>query len=328
MSDDDANRLPRLSIPDEEEEERGTAETRLLAPGEILYGGRKRVPWFVVIHGARSAGRMFKLQSGMTIGRAIGSDLLLDEDGVSRRHAKLKVLSTGQVLIEDLGSSNGIYFGEERVERRVLSDGDRIRIGDVVLALLLLDAPNEAAQASLEAFDPDTRLPNRRYIMSNLAETLEYAGRYHTPVAFGLLLVDQLHEIHNTHGSGAASSVIAQVAMTARNVLQDSETCVGRFCEDELAIVLPDADSQHAARGTEWIRRAVEATLFRVATEMLKITITAGFAVKLTSESSSSLELVERARRNLCRAIVAGRNRIEPYDPLLFATARPTGAAR
>jgi diguanylate cyclase (GGDEF)-like protein len=310
MSDDRSSGLPRLHLPDDDE--RGAAETRLLAPGEMLSGGKKRIPWFIGVQGTRSTGRLFPIRSGMTVGRAIGSDILLDEEGVSRRHAKLKVLSTGQVLIEDLASSNGIFYGEQRVERRILSDGERIRIGDVVLMLALLEPPDQGTEVALEAVDPETRLPNRAYIIQNLADTLHYAGRYEAPVALCLFLVDQLQHIHDTQGAAVASNIIVQLATSARNLLQDSEAVIGRFAEDEIAIVLPDANLEHGSRCAEWIRRAVEAAPVRVGSELVRITITGGVAANEVGQSNHAARLVEQARRNLCRALVAGRNTIEP----------------
>ena len=57
----------------------------------------------------------------------------IDSDTVSRRHARI-VVSTGEATIEDLRSKNGTFVGDEPVAaRRVLKDGDEIRLGSVRL---------------------------------------------------------------------------------------------------------------------------------------------------------------------------------------------------
>ena len=57
----------------------------------------------------------------------------IDSDTVSRRHARI-VVSTGDATIEDLQSKNGTFVGDEPVTaRRVLKDGDEIRLGSVRL---------------------------------------------------------------------------------------------------------------------------------------------------------------------------------------------------
>ena len=64
------------------------------------------------------------------IGRATqGIDLTLDDDLVSRRHARLSVNEKGYVKLEDLGSKNGITYSERTVRRLNLVDGDEFYIG-------------------------------------------------------------------------------------------------------------------------------------------------------------------------------------------------------
>jgi len=69
----------------------------------------------------------------ITIGRAVGNDIVITSRRVSREHARIDRQGRHRVLI-DLGSTNGTFFNDERVMAPVeLRDGDRIQIGDVVL---------------------------------------------------------------------------------------------------------------------------------------------------------------------------------------------------
>lgn len=71
----------------------------------------------------------------ITIGRQEGNTIRLTERNVSRRHARL-MRNSGQVLIEDLGSYNGIRINGDRISGQVqVADGDLIQIGDYDLAL-------------------------------------------------------------------------------------------------------------------------------------------------------------------------------------------------
>jgi len=68
------------------------------------------------------------------IGRAVeGVDLTLDDDLVSRQHAKLTVNERGYFRIEDLGSTNGLHYEGRRVKRLNLLDGDVFEIGEATL---------------------------------------------------------------------------------------------------------------------------------------------------------------------------------------------------
>ena len=71
----------------------------------------------------------------MTIGRAPGSTLQLDDPAVSRRQARIS-LAGGQVLLEDAGSNYGTWLDGRRLDRaEPLRDGSRIRIGDQELVV-------------------------------------------------------------------------------------------------------------------------------------------------------------------------------------------------
>jgi pSer/pThr/pTyr-binding forkhead associated (FHA) protein len=57
----------------------------------------------------------------------------IDAPGVSRHHAKI-VLEPSGAAVEDLGSKNGTYVGGRRITSSLaLNDGDRIRLGSVVV---------------------------------------------------------------------------------------------------------------------------------------------------------------------------------------------------
>lgn len=63
-----------------------------------------------------------------TIGRSKGqADLRVDDANVSRQHAAIERIGSIYYLV-DLGSTNGVYIGDDRVTRRALADGDTIII--------------------------------------------------------------------------------------------------------------------------------------------------------------------------------------------------------
>jgi ABC transport system ATP-binding/permease protein len=66
------------------------------------------------------------------IGRSVESDIVLDTNQASRRHALLRI-TDGAPVIQDLGSRKGTFVNGQSVTQSVLGDGDLIQIGDVVL---------------------------------------------------------------------------------------------------------------------------------------------------------------------------------------------------
>ena len=71
----------------------------------------------------------------LTIGRDPRSDVPLEEDGVSRQHARVLV-SAGRVEVKDLGSTNGTYVNGERTPGAVLSKGDRLTVARSTMVLV------------------------------------------------------------------------------------------------------------------------------------------------------------------------------------------------
>jgi DNA-binding winged helix-turn-helix (wHTH) protein len=78
--------------------------------------------------------RQIPLDAGQHIlGRAPDASVWIDAPGVSRHHARL-VIEGADATVEDLGSKNGTFVGEEPVASpRRLTDGDQIRLGPVVI---------------------------------------------------------------------------------------------------------------------------------------------------------------------------------------------------
>jgi Protein of unknown function (DUF3662)/FHA domain len=75
----------------------------------------------------------YALRSSVTrIGRGSESDLRIDDPGISRHHAEIR-LQGGDVVIADAGSTNGIVIDNERVEQARLADGARIQLGSTTL---------------------------------------------------------------------------------------------------------------------------------------------------------------------------------------------------
>jgi pSer/pThr/pTyr-binding forkhead associated (FHA) protein len=62
------------------------------------------------------------------IGRNPECTVCLDDVTVSRRHAELRLGSDGY-LVTDMGSLNGTYVNQERVEEILLQNGDELQVG-------------------------------------------------------------------------------------------------------------------------------------------------------------------------------------------------------
>jgi putative peptide zinc metalloprotease protein len=99
------------------------------APLELVLGDRTRVP----------------VVTEMTIGRAPGSTLVLDDPTVSRVHARISGNGGGTAVLEDAGSSHGTWVDGARISEPIeLRDGARLRLGDQEL---LVERRRDGAEA-------------------------------------------------------------------------------------------------------------------------------------------------------------------------------------
>ena len=80
----------------------------------------------------------FRLLPGdiRTIGRAAGVQFIVDAPLVSRVHCRLTLSADGNLTVEDLGSTNGTYVNDLRVEDPTpLQPADTLKVGRVSFAI-------------------------------------------------------------------------------------------------------------------------------------------------------------------------------------------------
>jgi len=117
------------------------------------------LPLLVGVSGVLQGQRYSIPPQGLRVGRQAGNEVLLDETGVSRQHARL-IFHNGALWVQDMGSRNGVFVNEARVQaHRQLSPGDKIRIGNTVFEVRL-DEPGADRSVSVAAAQPPPRPKN------------------------------------------------------------------------------------------------------------------------------------------------------------------------
>lgn len=71
-------------------------------------------------------------KSSVMVGKAMGNDIIVDADGVSRYHARLSIVGDN-VTVEDLDSTNGTYINSEKISTKKLERNDKVAIGKAFL---------------------------------------------------------------------------------------------------------------------------------------------------------------------------------------------------
>src|SRR3954451_21841190 len=122
-----------------------TTETQPAVPPESDREQKRNLAYLVVLAGV-SAGEMFKLQEDKTVvGRGPTVAVRLNDEGVSREHCQS--LREGEKIIAvDLGSTNGTFVNGIKIDRKELTDGDKIMVDSGTPPELPSAAPTTAGR--------------------------------------------------------------------------------------------------------------------------------------------------------------------------------------
>ena len=93
----------------------------------------------------------------LIIGRSSELEMVLIEDMVSRQHAKITT-TDNEIVIEDLGSTNGTFVNGEKITKCNLKEGDRILIGTSIIKLIYEEgapAPGASTSGTSSVTKPD-----------------------------------------------------------------------------------------------------------------------------------------------------------------------------
>jgi pSer/pThr/pTyr-binding forkhead associated (FHA) protein len=122
-----------------------------MPPGGRPGGGRSYVLRFI---SGKYQGGEFPIVNDkpIIVGRSSDLDMVLVEDMVSRKHARI-TMQQDQIWIEDLGSTNGSFVNGEKIKRARLKEGDRVLIGTSILKVIAGEGaarPDSDVKANLE----------------------------------------------------------------------------------------------------------------------------------------------------------------------------------
>lgn len=270
-------------------------------------------PCFTVLNG-NSSGAVFKIARGTSlIGRSPNAPIRINDDGVSRNHAEVR-LDGDVCVLTDLDSRNGTFVNGVRLAGSTeLTEGDKVQIGrTTVLKFALHDDLDDSFHQDLVSSalrDPLTKLYNKRYLMERLDSELKFARRHETSISLLMLDIDHFKKVNDTFGHLAGDKVLEHLAVVLVKAVRN-EDVVARFGGEELAIVLRAIPIDQAAQLAERLRKLVEATVIEHGERRLQATVSVGVAAYPITRAETAEQLLEAADQALYRAKHAGRNRV------------------
>src|SRR6476469_5704094 len=201
----------------------------------------------VVIYGL-DLGKKFNLEApAIIIGRSSKSDIQVDQESVSRNHAK--IINTGKtIILRDLGSTNGTYVNDQLIDEYVLRDGDFIKIGRTIFKFLsggnIENAYHEEIYR-LTTVDGLTQVFNRRYFLEQLDREVSRAKRYRRSLSLVMFDIDRFKGVNDSFGHLAGDHVLKHLASVIKTRIRRVDV-LARYGGEEFAIVLPEIDNANS----------------------------------------------------------------------------------
>jgi hypothetical protein len=106
--------------------------TKVETPAEIATPSKDSGFYLLVDIQGQSPKRFHLREESISLGREATNDIQVDDSGVSRVHLRLIRQRSGGYQVLDMGSTNGTFIGDDRIDMLELKAGDVLKIGDKI----------------------------------------------------------------------------------------------------------------------------------------------------------------------------------------------------
>jgi len=293
--------------------------TRMFEPPAPATTAQKRDRAYLVVLAGSAVGEMFKIQEEHTvIGRGAKAQIRLIDDGISREHAEI-VVQGDEVLLKDLGSTNGTFCNGAKVDSRPLVDGDKILVGSTtILKFTYHDNLDEVFQRQMYESalrDGLTKAFNKKYFSDRLDSEFTYSVRHGSPLTLVMFDIDHFKKINDGFGHQAGDAVLSDLSALMMMSLR-AEDVFARYGGEEFAVICRGSDLAQGQIVAERLRRATETRQFAYNGKIIPVTISLGLAGLPDAAIRDSAGLVSATDAALYRSKQGGRNRVTVHMPL------------
>jgi diguanylate cyclase (GGDEF)-like protein len=314
-----SNRLIRLNREIMESHLDRASETLIALAGRPLCRGDQDACLVRIYPTGPGMGTRYTLGTAqLVLGREGGCDIHLDDQSVSRRHARIQPGIDGHYAI-DLRSTNGTYVNDTPATMTKLKDGDYLRIGNWIFRYLAggnVETEYHEEIYRLTIIDALTGIHNQRYLLEFLDRELSRSARYQRPLALIMLDLDYFKTVNDRLGHLGGDHTLRELVNCIKQDIRKEEL-FARYGGEEFAVVLPETNADGAIDVAERIRRRVEQNPFCFEGHPHQITISLGVSATAGDASLTPSYLIRQADDNLFLAKNRGRNRVAAHGNIV-----------
>ncbi len=269
-------------------------------------------PCLIMVSGESSVGKLFKLEKAeICFGRSSDADIKIEDETVSRLHAKIVTNPDGTKRLIDLHSKNGTFVNGLGTKDVPLQDGDKIQIGiATVFRFSYHDTLDEACQINLyESATRDglTQVHNKKFFLDTVSKEFAYCLRHQVTLSLVLIDIDHFKKVNDTWGHLAGDYVLSSVATRISETIR-AEDIFARYGGEEFVLLLREVPEEKAFLLADRLRRLIETTKLVFQGHPISVTISAGISSLHHHECNCIESFIASADQQLYRAKQAGRN--------------------
>jgi pSer/pThr/pTyr-binding forkhead associated (FHA) protein len=181
----------------------------------------------IIVLGGKNSARLrpFLLARGTSlVGRSPKCQIVLSDGTVSRTHAKI-VVADSSVKVIDLGSRNGTFLNDKRIDSSVVESNQQIRFGKTMILVCLCSSDSSETGSELLTEDGETLQGPHRLLTHGQERIFQLLVKPLTEKQIAVQLDISHHTVHNhVRAIYRVFSVASRTELFARLLLENAET--------------------------------------------------------------------------------------------------------
>ncbi|MBY0516853.1 MAG: GGDEF domain-containing protein [Bacteriovoracaceae bacterium] len=271
-------------------------------------------PACLLVVGGDLNGSIFNVLVGETVaGRNPDCQVPLDFQGISRKHFTITADESDVVILKDLGSSNGTYLNNQKLEGSApLKRGDMIKVGAIALKFLPKGDPERLTYDKLHEdanTDGLTKCYNKRYFNDALENEVKKSKLTGKPLTLIIFDLDHFKKLNDNFGHDAGDFVLKEKSRIIREQGIRQGDIVARYGGEEFCILLPNTNLKQGFEIAERLRKMIETHQFIYDGKRLPVTASIGVA-DYRQGINNGTDLFKRADSAVYKSKEGGRNQV------------------